>query len=121
MSRKTLKHLITGGLLIIIGLIFLFDKLDWIQLKAVLPYWPFLFVIFGIKEIIFATRPKNWIEGSWLVFIGLWLYVSLQKVFGLGFATTWPFILIFWGLTMIVKEIFPVFKTQPEKEPHYGE
>lgn len=121
MNRKTLKHLISGGILIAIGLIFLFDQSDWISIKNILPYWPFLFVFFGLKHILLASHPKEYIEGSWLIFIGLWLYVSLQHVFGLSFSTTWPFILIFWGLTLIVKEIFPVLKTKPVRENYHGE
>ncbi len=115
MDRQLIKHLITGGILILVGMLFLFDEFDWMQIGNILQFWPFLFVIFGIVKIVTAQHPNDWIKGSWEIFIGLWLYVSLQHIFGLSFAVTWPFILIFWGLTIVAKELLPVFSEQKQE------
>ncbi len=119
MNKQLIKPLITGGILILIGFVFLFDEFDWIQAGNILRLWPFILVIIGIGKIAATQTNHERIKASWWIFLGLWLYVSMQHVFGLSFSVTWPFILIFWGLTIVAKELLPVNSLQPESEPTY--
>lgn len=119
MNKQIIKPLITGGILILIGFLFLVDELSWFHVGHVFSLWPFILVVIGISKMIGTRSTHDFISGSWLIFLGLWLYVSIQNVLGLSFAVTWPFILIFWGLTMIAKELLPVTFGKQESENVY--
>ncbi len=119
MNKQIIKPLITGGILILIGLLFLMDELNWIYIGHIFSLWPFIFVIIGISKLIGTQSTHDLIKGSWFIFMGLWLYISIQNVFGLSFSVTWPFILVFWGLTMIAKELLPVTFGKQESENSY--
>jgi hypothetical protein len=43
--------------------------------------------------------------GIWLIGIGLWMLVSQMHIFGLAFSTSWPLLLVFVGLIMIVRGV----------------
>jgi hypothetical protein len=119
MNKQLIKPLITGGILILIGFLFLLDEFDWIQARHFFSLWPFILVFVGIGKIAAAQSNHERIRASWWIFLGLWLYVSGENIFGLSFAVTWPFILVFWGLTIIAKELLPAGIQKTESESIY--
>lgn len=41
--------------------------------------------------------------GIWLIGLGIWMLVSQSHFFGLSFHTSWPLLLVFMGLIMVVR------------------
>jgi uncharacterized membrane protein len=41
--------------------------------------------------------------GLWLIGIGVWMFISQNRIWGLGFDTSWPLFLVFIGLMMVVR------------------
>jgi hypothetical protein len=105
-SRHFMSHFLLGLLAIAVGVALLLERSGILEMGFVRHYWPFLLVLFGIGRIIEFPHPETVIKEFWLVFIGLWLYISLEHLWGLSFANTWPMVIIFCGLSLILKNLF---------------
>jgi hypothetical protein len=77
-----------------------------LEMGSVRHYWPFLLVIFGISRIIQSPHDETMIKGFCLVFIGIWLYISLEHFWGLRLRETWPAVVIFYGVSFILRNLF---------------
>lgn len=107
-------------ILMLIGVVLLLNNFDVLELGPVWQYWPFVLVIIGINKIIQSAGISGVGEGIWLVFLGLWLYVSIYHVWGLGFRDTWPMLIVAWGLSMLWKAFFFHSRCEFTQEKVYG-
>lgn len=111
-------QLFLGLLLIGMGLLFLADNLYYLDIGPIWRYWPFILVALGIQNLFNANDRDGVGGGVWLIFIGLWLYVSLNHVWGLGFGDSWPFLIIAWGVSVIWKSLLP--RRNKSQQPEGG-
>jgi len=106
-ERRFGGRAIMGGMFIIIGTLLLLQKLDIIYLEELLGIrsiwsaWPIIFVIIGIGKIIDSPTLKRIGEGVWWIFLGGWLYVSINHIYGLSFSETWPAMVIAVGVNIL--------------------
>ncbi len=106
-ERKLSGRIIMGALFVIIGIVLLLQKLDVIYLEDLLGIrsiwnaWPVVFVILGLGKLIDSPRLKEIGEGVWWIFLGGWLYVSINHIYDLGFRETWPAIIIAFGVSVL--------------------
>ncbi len=111
MSRGTSSRfggqLFLGLLLIGMGVLFLADNLYYLEIGPIWKYWPFILVLLGIQKVVNAKDRDDVGSGVWLLFIGLWLFVSLNHIWGLHFSDSWPFLIIAWGISVIWKSLLP--------------
>lgn len=105
-----------GLLLIAVGTVVLLDSLRWVDLGPILDTWPFLLVALGIRKFIVGRTPRRFPKGAMMIFIGLWLYVSLNRIWGLSFSETWPALLIAGGASMAWKSVYPRSCGSPSSE-----
>jgi hypothetical protein len=122
--RFSIQDAVIGSMLILIGTILLLQQLDVFYLydlgiRSIWQLWPFIFVVIGIGKLADAPTLYHIGKGLWLVFLGLWLYVSINHVYGLSFSETWPAILIVWGVSMMW-ESFTKESKKFYKEENYG-
>ncbi|MFC0252431.1 LiaI-LiaF-like domain-containing protein [Massilia consociata] len=99
------KQVIWGLLLIVVGTVFLLDRLGHIDASETWHYWPLLLVVVGINQTIGYPSPREFGNGLWTVFIGLWLFACLENVFGLTFFNSWPLFILAWGVNMVVQPL----------------
>jgi hypothetical protein len=100
-KKKMDGSMFVGILLLGIGALFLLNNLDFIYVGRVWDYWPFILVALGIQKVVTAGSRDKVGSGLWLAFLGLWLFVSIQEIWDLGFRETWPALLIAWGVGII--------------------
>jgi len=50
-----------------------------------------------------AARRNRSTSGLWMIGIGCWLLVSQTHLFGLGFGTSWPLLLVVMGLLLMIR------------------
>ena len=95
--------LVAGIVLLTVGFVLMLQNFDVFYIGSVWSYWMFIPVIIGIVKLGTANSKKDFGEGIWWIFIGLWLYVSIKHVYGLDFSDTWPALIIAWGVSIIWK------------------
>jgi hypothetical protein len=97
------RALLFGLVLIVVGVAFLFDRLAFVDLE--LRFWPFILIVLGAVKLLTASRPgrvsRSLRPGVWLLFIGLWLLVNENHLFGLDYETSWPLMIIGGGLMIV--------------------
>jgi hypothetical protein len=113
-SYQWRAQLFWGLLLIGAGVLFFLDRVELFYVESIWQYWPFLFVLSGLNRLIAAPTANDVLRGLWSAFLGLWLFVSLQHVWGMSFQETWPALLIAWGVSLVLKPF--LLKSFPAKE-----
>jgi len=98
---------VTGIMLVLAGLIFFLDGMDIIHLGRIYDLWPLILVALGIRKMIVGHSPRRFPKGSMMIFLGIWLYVCINHIWGLSFHEMWPAVLIAGGITMVWKGMYP--------------
>jgi hypothetical protein len=122
--RFSAQDAVIGIILVLFGTVMLLNQLEIISMYDLHIYsiwqlWPFIFVVIGIGKLADAPSLSHIGKGIWLIFLGLWLYVSINHVYGLGFGETWPAMLIAWGISMMW-DSFTKDSRKLYKEEYYG-
>ena len=104
-SYQWRRQVIWGLLLMLFGLVLLLDQLDVFDIKRLWHYWPLLLVVVGLNKMIGYPTARDFTSGLWITFVGLWLFVTFEGLFGLTFYNSWPIFIIVSGITMLVEPV----------------
>lgn len=104
------KNLITGLTLIFIGGVFLLDRLDivdarqfWLlNVNQFWHLWPLFIALLGVNKMVSAENNAQFVHGTFQVVLAFWLYASLEHLWGWSFRTSWPVLLIGFGLSIVL-------------------
>ena len=99
---KIRKNLITGLSLIFIGGLFLLDRMDVLDVRHFWHLWPVFIALIGINKMVCAERNSQFVHGAFQVVLAFWLYASLEHLWGWSFRTSWPLLLIGFGLSIVL-------------------
>lgn len=116
-SSRRPQTLFTGLMLIGLGLLFLADARGWLELQNLLPYWPAIIGLLGLSQMIGARNAAQMTKGGFLVFLSIWLYMSIENIWGLNFHNSWPLILIAVGIGKIIGGLAAKDDTKSEQRP----
>jgi hypothetical protein len=89
-----------GLLLIGLGAAVFVEGLDLFDLWH---YWPLIMIVIGINAMIGYPTARQFTRGLWTAFIGVWLFAVFEGMFGLTFNNSWPFMIIGWGVILILQ------------------
>ncbi|PIL39277.1 LiaI-LiaF-like domain-containing protein [Massilia psychrophila] len=117
-SYQWRKQLMWGLLLIGLGGAFLLDQMGVVEIVELWHYWPLILVVIGINKMIGYPTAADFTSGLWTMFIGLWLFANFERAFGMTFWTSWPYLIIAWGVTLILK---PFIRARFAINPPTGE
>lgn len=89
--------IITGAILMMVGLAFLLDNLGYISIGSLWRFWPMLLVLAGVLNFIY--RRRAW--GTLLMLAGTLLQLNQLGKIHFGWTQIWPMALIALGLFVI--------------------
>lgn len=89
--------MITGGILVLVGIAFLLDHLGIIYIGNPFRFWPMLIVLVGLLN--FFSHRRAW--GALLMFAGVILQLNELGKIHFGWAQFWPTALIALGIFVI--------------------
>jgi hypothetical protein len=99
------RQVLWGLVLVGLGVAFLLDQMDVFDIRSLWHYAPLLLVVVGINQTIGYPSAREFSNGLWTVFIGLWLFAVLEHLWGLTFGNSWPLFIIISGVTMAIRPI----------------
>lgn len=124
-SARTFRPVaIVGGLILLgLGVALLLDRSGMVHVDAGHLLAPLILIVMGAAmtfehSSLACTVPERDGNGDtrlryrrrrmpggglWLIGIGVWMFVSQNHIWGLGFDTSWPLFLVFMGLMMVVR------------------
>lgn len=111
-------QLIWGVTLVAVGALFLFDRLDVIDLAGLWQYWPVWVALIGAARLLPPTSPKQILSGLWMICLAAWWYVSYERLWGLSFQNSWPFFIIAWGAGLVLQPLLERFFAAKPDEPN---
>ena len=100
-------RIIGGGTLIVLGTMLFLERYGIVEIGQYWRFWPLLLVFFGLFQVVAPRSPRDRGSGVWLLLIGVWLQINLVNLFGLSFHTSWPLLLIFIGVGVLLGGLFP--------------
>ncbi|MDC8758344.1 LiaF transmembrane domain-containing protein [Janthinobacterium fluminis] len=112
------KQLLWGLLLIGLGTLLLLERLHLIAFDPALlwQYWPALLVVFGINKLLPPASPRQIVGGLGLIAFAVWYYLSFEQLLGLNFRNSWPFLLIGWGVGLVLEPLLNNYVATKERK-----
>jgi uncharacterized membrane protein HdeD (DUF308 family) len=104
-SYRWRRQVVWGLVLMLVGTVVLLDRLEHIDAADYWHFWPLLLVVIGINQTIGYPDPREFENGLWVVFIGLWLFASLENLFGLTLRNSWPLFILAWGVKLVFQPL----------------
>ena len=117
-SYTTRKQIMWGLVLIALGVIFLLDRMDILEAETRWHYWPLLLVVAGINQTIGYPSARQFRNGLWTIFTGLWLFAVFENLFGLTFRNSWPLFLLMAGLQLVLAPLIARRFPQSKEKDH---
>ena len=99
------SRMVGGLVLMTVGAIFLLGRLDVLPGHAMSTYWPLILVAVGLGRLLQPSERRRPSNATWLIFIGLWAQANVLHWFGLTWRNSWPIVLIFVGLCVLMTEL----------------
>ena len=99
MDRKQSSQMMTGVLMIAIGLIFLADRLTIFPHMSLGRLWPLILIALGVGKLASGDGDGRRTGGVWLIFLGGLFLLHTFHV--LTLATTWPLFIVAGGLSIL--------------------
>ncbi|HYD82111.1 MAG TPA: hypothetical protein VEC06_20085 [Paucimonas sp.] len=109
------KHLYWGGMLVLTGGLFLLARIGLFEEREVWRFWPILVAWGGLIDIVGARGAREAAMGVFHIVIAFWLYACIEHLWGWTFKTTWPIILIAYGVAAVVSGSINLYQ-QSRKE-----
>ncbi len=117
-NYTTRKQIMWGLVLIALGVIFLLDRMNMVEAETLWHYWPLVMVVAGINQTIGYPSARQFRNGLWTIFTGLWLFAVFENLFGLTFRNSWPLFLLMWGVLMVLTPFFNRRFPQSKEKDH---
>ena len=105
-SYNTGGRVVAGLVLILFGALFLAHNLDIIYIEHVGRYWPAVLVVIGLVKLFSGGGNSRHGDGLGWIFLGAWLFISLNGLWGFDFHNSWPILIIGWGISMLWRGLY---------------
>ncbi len=86
-----------GLLLIVVGVLYTFDTLGWLEVDHLFDFWPLVIVAAGLGKFFWPASRAGRATGFVLAAIGLWMQLTLLDVLPYGTFEFWPLLLVLLG------------------------
>jgi predicted membrane protein len=96
-DRGMTSQVLMGVLVIALGLLFLLDNLDIIDVRNALAFWPLIFIFAGVAKLLDTTTPNGYLVGLAGIGIGVTMILHRLGIIYFSWRAAWPLILIAVG------------------------
>jgi len=104
-ARGVTSQVVLGLLVIAMGLLFLLDNLDILDIHRAFSFWPMLFVIVGTVKLCDTQTQGGTLLGAGLVGIGILMMLDRLDIIDFNLRTMWPLVLIGLGGFLVTKAV----------------
>src|SRR5215217_2469009 len=102
-DRGMTSQVLMGVLVIAIGLLFLLDHLDIIEVRHALAFWPLVFIFAGGAKLLDTTSPNGYLVGLAGIGVGVTMILHRLGIIYFSWRAAWPLILIGVGLMVVYR------------------
>ncbi|RYY76340.1 MAG: hypothetical protein EOO52_02155 [Gammaproteobacteria bacterium] len=100
------RRVIFGSLIIVVGVLALFDKLNIFNFNvfSLFQFWPTIIVVIGILKMTESKNRSNVLIGLCFVAVGVAMMINNLGIFHFSLRDWWPVILIAVGISVVLKD-----------------
>jgi hypothetical protein len=96
--------------MILVGMLFLLERFDYLSIGDVWRLWPLIFIVIGVLQLV---RPEGR-RSIFLLLLGIWFLVNTYELWGLDWADSWPVLIIFIGASFVFDSLVGGPRRPPE-------
>lgn len=115
-SGRPWDQFVWGVLLIALGACFLLTMTGVIPAHLFRAWWPLFVIAAGVGSILCCYDPRTLGSGVTTTGIGVWLLVAANDWYGLGWARSWPLVLVAIGLGTLARALAALWWPRGEDE-----
>ncbi|MET0355574.1 MAG: DUF5668 domain-containing protein [Cellvibrio sp.] len=100
------RRVIFGSLIIIIGVLALFDKLNIFSFNVIslFQFWPTIFIVVGILKMTESKSRSSILIGLGFMLVGVAMMLNNLGIFHFSLRDWWPVLLIIIGISVVFKD-----------------
>ena len=98
-------HLFSGFIFVLIGLVFLLGNMGFLNVNAVLRFWPVILIAVGLFKLAESRDDYRSGSGVFWVVVGLLFLMSNFNILRIAFRDIWPILLIGVGSLMLWRSV----------------
>lgn len=102
-SKGAKSQMVLGVLVIVMGLLFLLDNLDILDVHRAISFWPMVFIIAGVVKLYDTQTRGGQLVGATLVGLGVLITLDRMDVIDFNVRTMWPLFFIGFGIYTIYR------------------
>jgi hypothetical protein len=110
-APRATGQIVFGAAVILLGIAMLTDPREGWGIYLPDGWWPLFVILFGVARLVDPGqshgRPRSRSSGVWLVSIGIWGLISETRLFGFGYSTSWPLLVILLGAVIVSRALRP--------------
>ncbi len=110
-----------GLVLVALGVLFFLSNFNLVYIDHIGRYWPALFIVFGLVKLSEGGLRAAQGHGLGWIFLGLWLLISMNGIWGLSFQDSWPILIIGWGISILWKSLYRAPEVQIAEDRRHGD
>lgn len=111
------QKLIWGAILVTVGTVLTLGNFDLVDLRQIWRFWPLILIAVGIGKLF---DPKELSSGFTSIGFGCWFLIGNFRLFGLTYRESWPIILIFAGVGIVITALSQKSSTATQVEENHG-
>ena len=96
-SPQLAGRFVAGGILVLLGVLFLLDNLDVVDAREILRFWPVILIALGLTRLLAPRRPEQITGGVVLLFLGGVFLLRALHVSWFRLRSVWPLLLVLIG------------------------
>ncbi len=95
---------LVGGLIVLgLGILMLFDQIDFRWGLDLSRLWPLIVIVVGITKIAGAQSRRKGRAGFLILFMGCWMLINTLHLWGFDWSNSWPLVFFAVGLASIAR------------------
>ncbi|MFZ6645461.1 LiaI-LiaF-like domain-containing protein [Undibacterium sp. TJN25] len=107
MSRdRNQSRVFFGAFIIIVGALALLNNLHIFDTSDILPFWPLVFVGFGVMKLYQARHTSAYVLGGVLVLVGCGMILQRLGIMYFRWRDWWPAFVIFAGAMVLSRGLY---------------
>ena len=102
-ARGKEQHLVIGVVAIVLGLLFLFDNLNFFEMRHWVPFWPTVFLVIGVVKLNSSGDRSDYVMGCGWLALGTLLMLGHFDILRISWRVIWPLVLIWVGVMLLTR------------------
>jgi len=102
-ERGMTSQVVMGMLVIVVGLLFLLDNLDILDLHDAVAFWPLVFIFAGVAKLLDTSTPSGYLIGLAGIGIGTVMILNRLGIIYFTWRMAWPLFLIGAGGVLVYR------------------